>query len=92
MSSEGLQWLIAALRERLDARKLAYAKRATHPEFLMTRQGRDGAAVKVVRDDPLWPQLFARHVGELRSEIAAIEHDLPRLDKMLADWKPEAER
>ena len=92
VSSEGLQWLIAALRERLDARKLAYAKRATHPEFLMTRQGRDGAAVKVVRDDPLWPQLFARHVGELRSEIAAIERDLPVLDKMLADWKPEAER
>ena len=58
----------------------------------MTRQGRDGAAVKVVRDDPLWPQLFARHVGELRSEIAAIERDLPVLDKMLADWKPEAER
>ena len=92
VSSEGLQWLIAALRERLDARKLAYAKRATHPEVLMTRQGRDGAAVKVVRDDPLWPQLFARHVGELRSEIAAIERDLPVLDKMLADWKPEAER
>jgi len=92
VSSEGLQWLIAALRERLEARKQAYAKRATHPEFLMTRQGRNGAAVKVMRDDPLWPQLFARHVSELRSEIAAIEHDLPRLDKMLADWKPEAER
>ena len=92
VSSEGLQWLIAALRERLEARKQAYAKRATHPEFLMARQGRNGAAVKVMRDDPLWPQLFARHVGELRSEIAAIEHDLPRLDKMLADWKPEAEQ
>ena len=48
--------------------------------------------MKVMRDDPLWPQLFARHVAELRSEIAAIECDLPRLDKMLADWKPEAER
>lgn len=92
VSSEGLQWLIAALRERLGMREQAYAKRATHPEFLMSRQGRNGAAVKVMRDDPLWPQLFARHVAELRSEIAAIEHDLPRLDKMLADWKPEAER
>lgn len=92
VSSEGLQWLIAALRERLEARKLAYAKRATHPEFLMTRQGRDGAAVKVMRDDPLWSQLFARHVGELRSEIAAIERELPVLDKMIVDWKPEDER
>ena len=92
VSSEGLQWLIAALRERLEARKQAYAKRATHPEFLMTREGRNSAAVKIMRADPLWPQLFARHVAELRSEIAAIEHDLPRLDKMLADWKPEAER
>lgn len=91
VSSEGLQWLIAALRERLEARKQAYAKRATHPEFLMTRQGRNGAAVKVMRDDPLWPQLFARHVAELRSEIAAIEHDLPRLDKKLTDWKPEVQ-
>ena len=71
---------------------MLFRSRATHPEFLMSRQGRNGAAVKVMRDDPLWPQLFARHVAELRSEIAAIEHDLPRLDKMLADWKPEAER
>ncbi len=92
VSSEGLQWLVGALRERLDARKQTYAKRATHPEFLMTREGRNGAAVKVMRGEPLWPKLFASHVGELRSEIDAIERDLPRLDKMLADWKPEAER
>lgn len=91
VSSEGLEWLIAAMRERLGARKQAYDKRATHPEYLMSRRGRNGAAVKVMRDDPLWPQLFARHVAELRSEIAAIEHDLPRLDKMLADWKPEVQ-
>lgn len=91
VSSEGLQWLIAELRERLEARKLAYAKRGTHPEFLMTRQGRNGEVMKVLRGDPLWQQLFARHVGELKSEIAAIERELPVLDKMLADWKPEAD-
>ncbi len=89
VSSEGLQWLIGALRKRLESRKLAYAERATHPEFLMMRRGRNDAAVKVLRGDPQWPQLFARHVDELRAEMAAIERELPTLDKMLADWKPE---
>ena len=89
VSSEGLQWLIGALRKRLESRKLAYAERATHPEFLMMRRGRNDAAVKVLRGDPQWPQLFARHVNELRAEMAAIERELPTLDKMLADWKPE---
>ena len=90
VSSEGLQWLIGALRKRLESRKLAYAERATQPEFLMARQGHNGAAIKVMRGDAQWPQVFTRHVVELRSEIAAIERELPTLDKMLADWKPEA--
>ena len=89
VSSEGLQWLIGALRKRLESCKLAYAERTTRPEFLMTRQGRNGVVVKVLRGDPLWPQLFAHHVDELRSEMAVIERELPTLDKMLADWKPE---
>src|SRR3990167_3204690 len=90
VSSEGLQWLIGALRKRLESRKLAYAERATQPEFLMARQGHTGAAIKVMRGDAQWPQVFTRHVVELRAEIAAIERELPTLDKMLADWKPEA--
>ena len=90
VSSEGLQWLIEALRKRLESRKLAYAERATQPEFLMARQGHNGAAIKVMRGDAQWPQVFTRHVVELRAEIAAIERELPTLDKMLADWKPEA--
>lgn len=85
-----MQWLIEALRKRLESRKLAYAERATRPEFLMARQGHNGAAIKVMRGDALWPQVFTRHVVELRAEIAAIERELPTLDKMLADWKPEA--
>ncbi len=90
VSSEGLQWLIGALRKRLESRKLAYAERATQPEFLMARQGRNGAAIKVMRGDAQWPQVFTQHVVELRAEIAAIERELPTLDKTLADWKPEA--
>ena len=90
VSSEGLQWLIGELRKRLESRKRAYAERATQPEFLMARQGHNGAAIKVMRGDAHWPQVFTQHVVELRAEIAAIERELPTLDKMLADWKPEA--
>ena len=90
VSSEGLQWLIGELRKRLELRKRAYAERATQPEFLMARQGHNGAAIKVMRGDAHWPQVFTQHVVELRAEIAAIERELPTLDKMLADWKPEA--
>lgn len=43
-----------------------------------------------MRGDAHWPQVFTQHVVELRAEIAAIERELPTLDKMLADWKPEA--
>ena len=90
VSSEGLQWLIAVLRERLEVGRQAYAERATHPEFLVARHGRNSEPSRVMRGNPLWPQLFDRYVSEIRAEIAAIERELPVLDKMLADWRPEA--
>lgn len=89
VSSEGLRWLIGALRERHEGLGQSYEQRATHPEFLLHRAGgRAAPAVKVMRGEPLWPQLFERHLAETLSERAAIEFELPRLEKLLADWKP----
>lgn len=92
VSSEGLEWLIATLRMRLADLKDAYANQATRPESLMAKRSYNGKAEKITRDDPLWPRLFARHIREIESEMGSLERELPKLDKMLADWKPEAQR
>ena len=49
-----------------------------------------GHASRLDRDlaHPFGSEGYAKE--ELRAEIAAIERELPTLDKMLADWKPEA--
>lgn len=91
VSNEGLVWLIGALRERQAALSDALANRATHPEYLMGKRKYGAPLEKITRDDPLWPRLFARHIAELESEIAALKHELPTLDKKLADWKPEVQ-
>lgn len=91
VSSEGLEWLIATLRERLAGLKNSHANQATHPEFLIAKRTYNGKAEKITRDDPLWPRLFARHIAEIESEMESLERELPTLDKMLADWKPEVQ-
>ena len=91
VSSEGLEWLIATLRDRVATLKNALASQATHPEFLIAKRTYGGKPEKITRDDPLWPRLFAAHIRELQSEIRSIEHELPTLEKMLADWKPEVQ-
>lgn len=89
VSSEGLEWLISTLQERLAGAHQAYDKRATCPEFFLVRQNYNGPPVRVNRDDPLWPRAFKRHIAELQSEIRSLEHELPLLQKKLADWRPE---
>lgn len=91
VSSEGLEWLIATLRERLAGLKNAHANQATHPEYLMAKRTYNGKAEKITRDDPLWPRVFARHIAEIESEMESLERELPMLDKKLADWKPEVQ-
>lgn len=88
VSSEGLEWLITTLRERLTNLNLAVANQEFQPNYLMAKRTRNGPVETITRDDPLWPRLFVRHLAELESEITTIEHELPMLDKKLADWKP----
>lgn len=92
VSSEGLEWLIATLRKRLADLKDAHANQATRPEYLMAKRTYNGKAEKITRDDPLWKRVFARHIAEVESEMGGLERELPTLDKMLADWKPEVQR
>lgn len=91
VSSAGLEWLIAALRDRLTGLKHAYANQATVPEYLMAKRTYNGKLEKIVRDDPLWKRAFERHIAEVESEIYSTERELPVLDKKLADWKPEVQ-
>lgn len=91
VSSEGLEWLIATLRERLAGLKYAHANQATHPEYLMAKRTHSGKAEKITRDDPLWSRVFARHIAEIESEMGSLERELPMLDKKLTDWKPEVQ-
>jgi len=91
VSSEGLEWLIAALRKRLADLKDAHANQATRPEYLMAKRTYNGKAEKITRNDPLWKQVFTRHIAEVESEMGGLERELPKLDKMLADWKPEVQ-
>lgn len=91
VSSEGLEWLIATLRERLAGLKYAHANQATPPEYLMAKRTHSGKAEKITRDDPLWSRVFARHIAEIESEMGSLERELPMLDKKLTDWKPEVQ-
>lgn len=89
VSSEGLEWLVSVLQERLTLLSGAYERRATQPEFLYVKEGYNGALVKISRADERRAQAFKRHVNELRSEMSSLKHELPTLQKMLAEWKPE---
>jgi hypothetical protein len=84
VSSKGLEWLIDTMHERL-------AKYDRPPEFLMRPRGHNLPAEKITRDNPLWSRAFARYTAELESEKAAIERELPILEKKLVDWKPEVQ-
>lgn len=89
VSSEGLEWLISWLQERLARARTALDNRATQPEVLLVKRSYNGPMESVTRSDPAWKEAFRRHVAELRSEIGALERELPRLQKMLAEWSPE---
>lgn len=89
VSSEGLEWLIATLRERLAGLKNSHANQATYPEFLIAKRTNNDQAEKITRDDPMWQRLFARHIAEIESEIGGLERELPGLERLLASWKPE---
>ena len=88
VSSEGLEWLISSLRTRLTALQHAQANQDTQPEFLMASRSSSGKAEKITRNDPLWPRAFKRHIAKVESEIRSLEHELPLLEKKLANWKP----
>ena len=89
VSSEGLEWLVSVLQERITLLSGAYERRATQPEFLYVKEGYNGTLIKISRADERWAQAFKRHVNELRSEMSSLKHELPTLQKMLAEWKPE---
>lgn len=89
VSSEGLEWLMATLRERRMQLAEAYANRATQPEFLTAKRKDNGPEV-ITRDDPFWQHVFARHVAELEGEIKALNREIQVLEDMLANWKLEA--
>jgi len=89
VSSEGLEWLISWLQGRLERARNALDNRATQPEFLLVKRSYNGPMESVTRSDPAWKEAFRRHVAELRGEIHSLERELPRLEKILADWAPE---
>lgn len=87
-SSEGLKWLITTLQGRLSGLRSAIANQATEPEFLMVKsRARDKVEV-IRRTDASWKKAFARHMAEVESEIPKLEHELPILERKLADWAP----
>jgi transposase len=81
--------MVAHAQGRLERARNALDNRATQPEFLLVKRSYNGPMESVTRSDPAWKEAFRRHVAELRGEIHSLERELPRLEKILADWAPE---
>lgn len=91
VSSDGLVWLIAALRKNLERDEELFANRATEPEYLLGRRNGSEAREKIRRGDALWPVLFQRHLGQLKERIVMNRQGIPPLETRLASWKPAAQ-
>jgi predicted RNase H-like nuclease (RuvC/YqgF family) len=55
----------------------------------MAKRTYTGKPEKIIRDDPLWPRVFERHVAALEREIEELEREIPQLEKKRSAWKPE---
>lgn len=90
VSSEGLEWLIGTLRKRLATLEVAYRNRNKKDSLMVCKPGRKVEFETITKESPQWKRHFDSFVAELQSEMRSLRRELPMLDKMLADWKPEA--
>jgi hypothetical protein len=79
VSSEGLAWLISTLRTRLAALRNVLA----NPSDFMAdaHNDRNRGSAK-----------YAQRMGSIEAEIAGIENELPTLEIVLSEWKPESSK
>lgn len=89
VSSEGLEWLIAWQRDLLARAAAALTTRDSKPEWFLHRRSLGGNLERIVRSDPLWPNLFNAFVARLEREISVLTYEIPRLETRLAEWEPE---
>lgn len=87
VSSEGLEWLITALRTRLEFVRTELQNKDSIGHLIVT--SREGKQVRIEKGSEKWGRAFARHVGQLQTEAQGLEQELPELGKKLAEWKPE---
>lgn len=87
VSSDGLAWLVSTLQSRLETVQSAYKNRNSL-DSLLVQVSRDKHEM-ITKESPLWQQNFRRHVAELESEIQSLTRQVPRLEEMLRNWKPE---
>lgn len=91
VSSEGLEWLIGILREQLATLEVAYRNRNKKDSLMVSKPGRMFEFETITKDSPEWKRHFDAFVAKLQSERKSLRRELPTLDKMLADWKPEVQ-
>lgn len=86
VSSEGLEWLISALRSKLESARASHKDRANKTSLSVLKMRK---LVEVTKGSPEWAREFKRFVAELEFEISGLERELPILDARLRDWSPE---
>lgn len=86
VSTDGLVWVINAIKAQLLKAKTAYAKRSKLVALTITKRR---VVVEVKKGSPDWDRELRHYVMKLEAEIAGCDRDLESLEKMLADWKPE---
>lgn len=86
VSNEGLVWLISVYQERLSTNQAAWKRRDQMAKILVPRRT---GVLEVTRDMPEWDGEFRIWCAQTESEIRSLQSDLKRLNKVLAEWKPE---
>lgn len=87
VSSEGLQWLIGALRARLAECEVAYSNRDSKDSLRVRTGGTNSKMEIITPDSPHWASHFRAFVSNLQAEINHLHHTVPELDTKLANWK-----
>lgn len=86
VSSAGLKWLIEnqeeALKHTIKLREEKGSLEKLHIRIA-------GEPATITRESSRWKSAFQRYEAQLDHDIASIPHELERLRKRLADWKPE---
>jgi hypothetical protein len=85
VSSEGLAWLVACLEATLAGLEKSYATR-DEKDSLLVRVGQSYESI--TKESPKWAREFRFYVSHLEGEIGSLHRELPRLQKMLREWKP----